>query len=127
MALRFIRYNFNFFGNKRQLSALAEAVQRVRSSGNSINETKYAKFNWEDPLNLQSCLVDEEVMIRDQVRTYAQEHLMPRITLANRNEEFDRNIMYEMGDMGLLGATLNGYGCAGVSYVTYGLVAREIE
>ncbi|XP_047146574.1 glutaryl-CoA dehydrogenase, mitochondrial isoform X1 [Hydra vulgaris] len=127
MALRFIRYNFNFFGNKRQLSALAEAVQRVRSSGNSINETKYAKFNWEDPLNLQSCLVDEEIMIRDQVRTYAQEHLMPRITLANRNEEFDRNIMYEMGDMGLLGATLNGYGCAGVSYVTYGLVAREIE
>lgn len=112
----------------RQLSALAEAVKRVSGKDeHHIGTTKFAKFNWEDALNLESCLNEDEIMVRDQVRNYAQESLMPRIILANRNEVFDRKILNEMGEMGLLGATLNGYGCAGVSQVTYGLMSREIE
>eukprot|EP00111_Clytia_hemisphaerica_P010180 TCONS_00029752-protein len=90
-------------------------------------QAKFAKFNWRDPLNLESQLNEEEILVRDQVYQYAQEHLMPRVLMANRHETFDRDIMREMGDLGLLGATIDGYGCAGVSSVTYGLIAREIE
>jgi glutaryl-CoA dehydrogenase len=66
-------------------------------------------------------------MIRDAARQFCQEKLMPRVLMANRNESFDREIMNEFGEMGFLGATLEGYGCAGVSYVAYGLMAREVE
>jgi len=113
----------------KSLSALAEAVQRVSSADVESEKPKqaFAKFNWEDPLNLESCLHEEEILVRDQVHQYAQEHLMPRVLMANRHETFDRSIMKEMGELGLLGATLDGYGCAGVSYVTYGLIAREVE
>ena len=72
-------------------------------------------------------LSEEEKMVRDQVNQYCQEKLMPRILDANRNEIFDRDIMYEMGEMGMLGSTIEGYGCPGVNYVCYGLAAREVE
>ncbi|HSS63412.1 MAG TPA: acyl-CoA dehydrogenase [Gammaproteobacteria bacterium] len=85
------------------------------------------QFQWEDPLLLESCLDEGEVMVRDSVRRYAQEKLMPRILEAHRNEHFDRAIFNEMGELGLLGSTIEGYGCAGLSYVCYGLAAREIE
>jgi len=86
-----------------------------------------ARFAWEDPLRLDEQLSDDERRIRDLAREYAQEKLMPRILEANRHERFDREILLEMGELGFLGSTLHGYGCAGVSYVSYGLVAREIE
>mgnify|MGYP003629533286 FL=1 len=85
-------------------------------------------FKWQDPLLLESLLSEEERMIRDSAHQYCQEKLMPRILMANRNEVFDVEIMRELGELGLLGATLpEKYGCAGVNYVTYGLVAREVE
>lgn len=87
----------------------------------------YAPFNWEDPLNLNSCLSEEETLVMDSARNYCQDKLMPRVLEANRNEVFDPAIMTEMGEQGLLGATIEGYGCAGLNYVCYGLVAREVE
>ncbi|HEY5597528.1 MAG TPA: acyl-CoA dehydrogenase, partial [Kiloniellales bacterium] len=87
-----------------------------------------AAFVWDDPLLLEEQLSEDERMVRDAARAYAQDRLMPRILSANREERFDREIMNEMGELGFLGATLpETYGCAGVSYVCYGLVAREIE
>jgi glutaryl-CoA dehydrogenase len=85
------------------------------------------RFNWEDPLRLDDLLEEDEKRIRDAARAYAQDKLMPRILEANRHEHFDRRILNEMGELGFLGSTLQGYGCAGVSYVCYGLIAREIE
>lgn len=85
-------------------------------------------FDWQDPLQFNSLLSEEEQMIRDMVHEYAQEKLMSRVLMANRNEHFDREIMNELGELGLLGATLpEEYGCANSNYVSYGLVAREIE
>ncbi|WP_085899121.1 acyl-CoA dehydrogenase [Kiloniella majae] len=88
---------------------------------------KLGKFDWEDPFLLDVQLNEEERMVRDSARDYAQDKLMPRILEANRHENFDRDIMSEMGELGFLGATIDGYGCAGVSYTSYGLIAREIE
>jgi glutaryl-CoA dehydrogenase len=85
------------------------------------------RFSWDDPFLLEDQLSEEERRIRDQARAYAQDKLMPRVLEANRHERFDRAIMNEMGELGLLGSTLHGYGCAGVNYVSYGLIAREIE
>jgi glutaryl-CoA dehydrogenase len=84
-------------------------------------------FRWDDPLRFDGLLSDEERLIRDTAREYAQARLMPRIIEANRKEIFDRTIYVEMGALGLLGSTITGYGCAGTSYVAYGLIAREIE
>jgi glutaryl-CoA dehydrogenase len=85
-------------------------------------------FDWEDPLLLEELLTEEERLVRDAARSYCQERLMPRVLEANRHEVFDREIMREMGSLGLLGSTLpEDYGCAGASYVAYGLVAREVE
>ena len=84
-------------------------------------------FDWQDALRLDDQLTPEEVMIRDSARTYAQERLMPRILLAHRHEDFDVEVMREMGALGFLGATIHGFGCAGISYVGYGLIAREFE
>ncbi|MGH7707473.1 MAG: acyl-CoA dehydrogenase [Vulcanimicrobiaceae bacterium] len=84
-------------------------------------------FTWSDPLLFDDQLSDEERLIRDAARDYAQGKLMPRILEANRHERFDREILTEMGALGFLGSTIHGYGCAGVNYVAYGLVAREIE
>jgi glutaryl-CoA dehydrogenase len=86
-----------------------------------------AAFRWDDPLLLDAELTDEERLIRDSARDYAQEKLMPRVLTANREERFDREIMTELGALGMLGPTIDGYGCAGASYVAYGLIAREIE
>lgn len=85
-------------------------------------------FNWQDPLNLNAQLSDEERLIRDSAHQYCQQKLMPRILNGNRNEHFDRDILSEMGELGLLGCTLpQEYGCAGVNHVSYGLLAREVE
>ncbi|HXL84708.1 MAG TPA: acyl-CoA dehydrogenase family protein, partial [Casimicrobiaceae bacterium] len=84
-------------------------------------------FRWDDPLLLDEQLTDEERLVRDSTRAYCEEKLLPRIVDANRHERFDREILNEMGAMGLLGATLDGYGCAGVNHVCYGLIAREVE
>ncbi|HSK41169.1 MAG TPA: acyl-CoA dehydrogenase family protein, partial [Arenibaculum sp.] len=84
-------------------------------------------FQWEDPLLLDDLLTEEERLVRDSTRAYCRERLMPRVLEANRHEIFHREIMTEMGELGLLGPTIEGYGCAGVSYVAYGLIAREVE
>ena len=85
-------------------------------------------FDWEDPFFLDDQLTEEEIAIRDAARDYCQDKLMPRVLEANRHEKFDREIMNEMGALGLLGSTLpEKYGCAGANYTTYGLVAREVE
>jgi len=85
------------------------------------------RFEWQDPLLIEQELTDEERLIRDTARAYAQDKLMPRILLANRNETFDIEVMREMGALGFLGSTLEGYGCAGIGYVAYGLIMRELE
>src|SRR5690242_647087 len=89
--------------------------------------TTKAAFQWDDPLLLEDLLSDEERMVRDTARAYCQEKLMPRVIEANRLEKFHREIMNEMGELGFLGATIEGYGCAGVNNVSYGLIAREVE
>lgn len=83
--------------------------------------------HWEDPLRLELQLSDEEVAIRDSAARYCQQRLQPRILQANRNEQFDPAIMREMGALGFLGGTVDGYACPGLSHVAYGLLAREIE
>jgi glutaryl-CoA dehydrogenase len=88
---------------------------------------KMGPFTWDDALLLEDQLTEDERAIRDAARDYCQGKLFPRVLLANRHETFNREIMNEMGEMGFLGATLEGYGCAGVSYVAYGLIAREVE
>jgi glutaryl-CoA dehydrogenase len=84
-------------------------------------------FRWDDPLLLEDQLSGDERLVRDSARDYCQEKLMPRVLEANRQERFDREILTEMGELGLLGPTIEGYGCAGASYVAYGLIAREVE
>jgi len=86
------------------------------------------RFDWADPFGLDAQLTDEERMVRDAARDYAQGELLPRVTRAYLDEHFDREIMSEMGALGLLGATIpEAYGGAGLGYVSYGLVAREVE
>ncbi|WP_438834177.1 acyl-CoA dehydrogenase [Aeromonas oralensis] len=86
------------------------------------------RFDWQDPFFLDAQLGEEERLIRDAARDYCQARLMPRVLEANRREQFDRTIMNELGELGLLGATLpEQYGCAGVNHVAYGLIAREVE
>jgi glutaryl-CoA dehydrogenase len=89
--------------------------------------TEWAKFDWQDPFRLEDQLNEEERMVRDSARQYAQQRLAPRVREAFRNEATDPDIFREMGEMGLLGVTIEGYDCPGVGYVSYGLVAREIE
>lgn len=90
-------------------------------------QTRWTKLNWEDPFELDSQLSEEQRMVRDSARQYAQERLLPRVKQAFRDESTDPAIFREMGDVGLLGSTIDGYGCPGVDYVSYGLIAREIE
>ncbi|MCC6609162.1 MAG: acyl-CoA dehydrogenase [Burkholderiales bacterium] len=86
-----------------------------------------ALFQWEDPFLFEEQLAEEERMVRDSARAYCQEKLLPRVLEATRREKFDREIMNEMGGLGFLGSTIDGYGCAGVNHVSYGLIAREVE
>jgi glutaryl-CoA dehydrogenase len=87
----------------------------------------FSPFAWDDALRLDSALSEDERAIRDAAHDFCQEKLFPRVLMANRHEKFDREIMNEFGEMGFLGATLEGYGCAGVNYVSYGLISREVE
>jgi glutaryl-CoA dehydrogenase len=84
-------------------------------------------FQWDDPFLLEEQLTEEERMVRDSARAYCQENLKPRILEAHRHEKHDRSILNEMGGLGFLGPTIEGYGCAGVNHVCYGLIAREVE
>jgi glutaryl-CoA dehydrogenase len=86
-----------------------------------------SSFQWDDPFDLDSQLSDDERAVRDAARAYCQERLQTRVLMAARHETFDRSIMNEMGELGLLGSTIEGYGCAGLNQVCYGLVAREVE
>ncbi|RDE24875.1 acyl-CoA dehydrogenase [Motiliproteus coralliicola] len=91
------------------------------------SQPSWAKFNWEDPFLFEDQLTEEERMIRDAARAYCQEQLQPRVREAFQNEHTDPAIFREMGEMGLLGPQLEGYGCPGINYVGYGLIAREVE
>jgi glutaryl-CoA dehydrogenase len=93
-----------------------------------MNQTTKSAFDWNDPFRLDDQLSEDEKMVRDSARAYAEHKLMPRVIEATRREHFDREILNEMGALGLLGSTLpEAYGCAGVNHVSYGLAAREIE
>ncbi|TFI60267.1 acyl-CoA dehydrogenase [Sphingomonas parva] len=93
-----------------------------------MSDPAIARFDWADPFALDALLSDEERLVRDTAQAYAQERLQPRVTEAYLDEDFDRAIMTEMGELGLLGATIpTEYGGAGLNYVSYGLVAREVE
>ena len=89
--------------------------------------SRFRPFQWDDALRFGEQLSEDERAIRDAAHEYCQEKLLPRVLMGFRNETFDRTIMNEMGEMGFLGATLEGYGCAGVNYVSYGLISREVE
>ncbi|MCW5730021.1 MAG: acyl-CoA dehydrogenase [Alphaproteobacteria bacterium] len=94
------------------------------------SRTKHAErasFAWDDPFLLDDQLTEDERMIRDSARDYCQNQLLPRVREAHRHETVDRSVFREMGGLGLLGSTIQGYGCAGVNYVSYGLIAREVE
>ena len=100
----------------------------MSSNTPQIARSKPANFNWEDPFLLEDQLTEEERMIRDTAKAYCQNKLMPRIVKANRNEIFHREIMNEMGELGLLGSTIpEEFGGVGANYTSYGLVAREVE
>ena len=92
-----------------------------------MGEPSATSFDWQDPLLLDEALAEDERMVRDSVRRYCQEQLQPRILKAHREERFDREILTEMGQLGMLGSVLDGYGCAGLNYVCYGLMTREVE
>ena len=84
-------------------------------------------FDYKDPFYLEKQLSDDEKTIKNMAYIFSQNYLLPNVVQSFRNEKFDKNIMKEMGKLGFLGPTINGYGCAGVNYVSYGLIMREIE
>ncbi|KAF4237245.1 hypothetical protein CNMCM8980_007121 [Aspergillus fumigatiaffinis] len=94
---------------------------------NTSVRTYSTVFNWEDPLAASELYTDEELAIQDTARQYCQERLLPRVLDAYRNEDYDRKILEEMGELGLLGASIEGYGCAGASTVASGLITKEVE
>jgi glutaryl-CoA dehydrogenase len=107
------------------MSQLAEKVEKHQPKGPQIKD---AAFNWEDPLDLEGEFTEEERMVRDTARDYAQEKLFPRVLKAFRDESYDPGVLREMGELGLLGATIpEEYGGAGLSYTAYGVIAREVE
>ena len=91
------------------------------------NKTQWTKLNWADPFELDSQLDDVQRMVQSSARDYAQSKLLPRVQSAFDDERMDAEIFREMGELGLLGSTISGYGCPGVDYICYGLVAREVE
>ena len=99
----------------------------VAESAPASKVRKLGVFKWDDALLLEGQLTEDERAIRDAANAYCQDKLFPRVLEANRHEKFHREIMNEMGEMGFLGATLDSHGCAGVGYVAYGLIAREVE
>ncbi|XP_046684003.1 glutaryl-CoA dehydrogenase, mitochondrial isoform X1 [Homalodisca vitripennis] len=119
-----IKTVYNCFYNSLHVPS---CVRNLSTSCVRNKKSSKVSFQWEDALNLESKLTEEEILLRDSFRAYCEKKLMPRILLANRNEVFDKNIMRELGELGILGCHLKGYGCAGVSNAAYGLVARELE
>jgi len=118
----------------RQAAATATSVSSRSIGSTTVNaaaskgsQKEKVQFDWRDPFNLSSQLTDEEAMVQEQVHSYCQTKLMPRVLAANRNEVMDPEIFREMGAVGMLGSTIQGFGCAGVSSVAYGLTAREVE
>ncbi|XP_054928729.1 glutaryl-CoA dehydrogenase, mitochondrial isoform X3 [Dermacentor andersoni] len=110
------------------LRSVARTLPRVAAARPSCRAASSAKrFDHRDAFLLEEQLTEEERLVRDTVRDYCQARLQPRVLLANRHETFDRDVVYELGELGVLGSTLQGYGCAGTSYVAYGLTAREVE
>ena len=101
--------------------------QKKGNSKVAMKKPHTANFDWADPLALEDALSDEERLVQDSIRRFCQDELQPRVLLAYREERIDRDIFPQMGELGLLGITIDGYGCAGLSYVCYGLVAREVE
>lgn len=99
----------------------------MAACGQARSYTKFGEFNYEDPLLLEECLTDDEKMISENVKRYCQESLMPRVTDAFRNQVVDKKIFRELGELGVLGCNLKGYGCAGASNVAMGLVSKQIE
>jgi glutaryl-CoA dehydrogenase len=107
------------------MSQLAEKAEQREAKAVQIKD---AAFKWDDPLDLEGELTEEERMVRDTARDYAQEKLFPRVLAANREGNFNLDILREMGELGLIGSTIpQEYGGAGLGYVSYGLIAREVE
>src|SRR5438093_2583682 len=122
-----------FAGGGRRSIYMYKATKRSRAMPRAAEKiappasAKEQPFNWEDPLDFEGELAEEERMVRDTARGYAQDKLFPRVLTAYREERFDRAIMTEMGVLGLIGATVpEKYGGAGLGHVAYGLIAREI-
>ncbi len=104
-----------------------EAAEAKLTENRPSASRKLGPFKWDDALLLEDQLTEDERAMRDAAHAYCQDKLFTRVLQANRHERFDREIMNEMGEMGFLGATLDSHGCAGVGYVAYGLIAREVE
>ncbi|MGQ0677480.1 MAG: acyl-CoA dehydrogenase [Rhodospirillales bacterium] len=105
----------------------AASTPRKPADRAAAKKSGTAEFKWDDPFLLDRQLSEDERQIRDAAHDYCQDKLMPRILEANRHEKFDRTVLNEMGALGFLGPTIEGYGCAGANYVSYGLIAREVE
>lgn len=93
----------------------------------TASKTAWTRMQWDDPFHLERQLSDEQRMVMDSARAYANDRLAPRVLEAFRHEHTDPAIFREMGELGFLGSTIHGYGCPGVDYISYGLVAREVE
>jgi len=107
---------------------MTQVAEKTQKSQPKSAQIKDAAFKWDDPLDLESELTEEERMVRDTARDYAQEKLFPRVLAANREGNFNPDILREMGELGLIGSTIpQEYGGAGLGYVSYGLIAREVE
>ena len=118
--------------NVRLLGTAATPAEQATPSTATVESTrpkpkKLIRFNGGDALGLESLLSEDEVFIRDSVHDYCQAQLKPCVLEGFRNEKFDVSIMREMGEMGMFGSTIHGYGCPGVSSVAYGLISREVE
>lgn len=112
----------------RTAARSAGRLGKVRTVPHTAAVRGYATtFNWEDPLLASELYTEEELAIQDTARQYCQERLQPRVLDAYRNEDYDREILAEMGELGLLGASIEGYGCAGASTVASGLITKEVE
>jgi len=109
------------------MTAMTGLPEGAPSGQTTVKKNRWAKLAWDDPFQLAAQLCDEQRMVMQSARAYAQEKLEPRVRDAFRCESTDAAIFREMGALGLLGATIDGYGCPGVDYVSYGLIAREVE
>lgn len=114
----------------RALGGKVGSLRGILTGGNvtrAFASASQPEFNYEDPLNLESQFKEDEIAIRDSFRVYCEDKLLSRVIQANRDEVFHKEIMKELGSFGVLGCTIKGYDCAGVSNVAYGLLTREVE